>query len=343
MEILVTIIIPIYNTERFLDEAIQSVFNQTFVNWELVLVDDGSTDNSIEICKKYLNHPAVKLIQQHNQGVSVARNNGLLQATGKYIFFMDSDDTLDENFIRTSVQEAERGNYDIVVIGDYFKNRFPNICALPTCAMFLKHSFLKKYPEIRFAKGIQPCEDGLFSHQLLALTDKVGFNPKGIYNYRKHEYQNHQTINCNPQKVLDQMPQWFTILEDFYHKYNLFKVKSLHLALFMQHEPLAQRYLKMTLNEQQKEFVHNLVKVFAKKNITPYLKNKDKRKLNTLFIKFIESACCAEFDTYLSHYQTKMERQRHIKITIARIIYFGKKRVRKINKINTIFDRKLDL
>lgn len=343
MAILVSIIIPIYNTASFLDEAVQSVLNQSFTNWELILVDDGSSDSSMEICKRYLNHPAVKLIQQHNQGVSVARNNGLLQATGKYVFFMDSDDTIDENFIQTSVEVAEKEDADIVVVGNYFGDRLLNICALPTCAMFLKNSFLKTHSEIRFPKGIQPCEDGLFSHQLLALTNKIGFNGKGIYNYRKHECQNHQTINENPQKVLNQIPQWFAILEDFYHKHNLFKTKSLHLALFMQHEPLAQRYLKMSLNAEQKEFILNLVKNFVSKNISPYLKNKDRKKLNKLFIKFIDSENHTEFDQHLSDYKLKMEQQRRTKIAIAKVIYFGKKRVRKINKINTAFDRRLDL
>lgn len=282
----ISIIIPVYNTEVHIKEAIESVINQDFEDFELILVDDGSTDNSLKICNTYQHHHNIKIIEQSNSGVSIARNNGLKIACGKYIFFMDADDTIAPDFLSTTYKVAESKSSDIVVIGEYFKKRFPYVYALPTCAMFLRHSFLKKYPDIRFPKGIQPCEDGLFSHQLLALTSKIGFNPKGMYHYRKHSSQNHIAINKQTKKVLQQIPEWFTLLEKFYTKHQLFEAKALHLALFIQHEPFELRYLSMPFKLSEKEKLFKMVQSFMVSNVTPFLNKNERNLLSPIFIQF---------------------------------------------------------
>lgn len=88
-----SIIIPVYNSAEYIQKCIDSILCQKFENYEAIFVDDGSKDNSVEIISKYIkNHPNIKLIEQKNQGVSSARNNGLEKATGKYLMFMDADD-----------------------------------------------------------------------------------------------------------------------------------------------------------------------------------------------------------------------------------------------------------
>ena len=294
----VSIIIPIYNASAFIRETIESVLQHSIKDIELILVDDGSTDHSYQICQEFVTDN-IKLFHQENSGVSVARNFGLSKAEGEYIFFMDADDTLDTFFIESSYLRAKKENSDILVIGEYFKRRFPDVMCLPTCAMFIRHKFLKKYPDIRFPIGIQPCEDGLFSHQLLALTlHKVGFNPKGIYHYRKHPNQNHIIINKNIEKVLSQIPLWFKILEDFYSKNNLFENKALHLALFLEHEPFEFRYLGMPLDNEQKKILFRLIKDFMHKNVFPFLSKKDMKKLSIPFVKFLQSEDNTEFDIW---------------------------------------------
>ena len=90
---LISIIIPVYNTKRYLDETIGSVLKQTFSNWELILVDDGSTDGSVDLIQCYCQKDArMKLVQQPNAGQGAARNNGVQQASGELIAFLDSDD-----------------------------------------------------------------------------------------------------------------------------------------------------------------------------------------------------------------------------------------------------------
>ncbi len=88
---LVSIIMPVYNGSKTIQRAIQSIINQSYINWELITIDDGSTDNSAEIIRSF-NDPRIKLIQQENQGAAASRNNGFNQATGEFITFLDTDD-----------------------------------------------------------------------------------------------------------------------------------------------------------------------------------------------------------------------------------------------------------
>lgn len=95
MERLFSIIIPIYNVERYIARCLESVLNQSYDNFEVILINDGSDDNSYEICKKYMeNDNRITLISQDNKGVSSARNLGLQSATGKYVLFLDGDDAI---------------------------------------------------------------------------------------------------------------------------------------------------------------------------------------------------------------------------------------------------------
>lgn len=114
-EVKVSIIIPVYNSEKYLKECIESVINQNYSDMELILVDDGSSDNSYSICSKYKNeYPNISLFHQKNQGVSVARNLGLKYAKGKYIFFLDSDDLMIDNLLH-SINEYLDNNYDMLI------------------------------------------------------------------------------------------------------------------------------------------------------------------------------------------------------------------------------------
>ncbi|SDH60545.1 Glycosyl transferase family 2 [Pseudobutyrivibrio sp. 49] len=118
MSAAVSVIIPVYNKERYLSRCIESVLNQTFHDFELILVDDGSEDNSLNICKKYEevnNH--IVVIHQDNQGVSVARNNGIKAAIGEYILFVDADDYLNEDMIEKMYQSAKDQCVNLVICG----------------------------------------------------------------------------------------------------------------------------------------------------------------------------------------------------------------------------------
>jgi glycosyltransferase involved in cell wall biosynthesis len=115
----VSIIIPLYNAQSYIQECIESVLNQTYNNTEIIIVNDGSTDNSPTILKKY--NKFITIINQQNKGAAAARNTGLKHATGYYIQFLDADDVLDQNKIASQMKIAKQIDYanDILIFGKW--------------------------------------------------------------------------------------------------------------------------------------------------------------------------------------------------------------------------------
>ena len=116
----ISIIVPVYNTENYLDKCIESILTQSFKNIELILVDDGSTDSSGDICDKYrLLDDRVVVIHQENQGQGGARNRGIELSRGKYIGFVDSDDFIEKDMYRTMHEVLTTSHADIVACQVY--------------------------------------------------------------------------------------------------------------------------------------------------------------------------------------------------------------------------------
>lgn len=335
----VSVIVPVYNVERYIDETIQSILDQTFGRIQLILVDDGSTDRSAEICEKYVKQDAaITFIHQENAGVSVARNRGLLEAIGEYVFFMDSDDTIAPDFIASAYAIAIAKDADIVLLGDnYISAHTP---AAPTCAQFLRKSFLDQYPAIRFPEGIQPCEDGLLSHRLLALTSKVATHTEAQYFYRQHEHQNHVRINQDSWKVLHQIPKWLDILVDFYTEYNLWSSHGLHLLRFLEHEPFEIRYLRLSLDDEQRVFLFDLIRNFVREHQLLAAPHESRiKELKPIFRYFLETNSYINFDEKYQRYQHRRAKESGILLFLVKIIPLSgqrrrlRKRIRKFYQI----------
>lgn len=114
----ISIIVPVYNVQDRLEKCIDSLVNQTFTNIEIILVNDGSTDKSLHICKKYSQvDNRIKLISQKNQGLSKARNTGIENATADLLMFVDSDDYVRKNFCTDAVQNMNKYDSDMVCFG----------------------------------------------------------------------------------------------------------------------------------------------------------------------------------------------------------------------------------
>jgi len=121
---IVSVIIPSYNCARYVEEAIESVLNQTYNYLEIIVVDDGSTDNTREVLKEYIGNGQIKYVYQENQGPGAARNTGIKCAKGDYIAFLDSDDTLTENSIEKRMNLIIRSPEVGLVFSDYYYEKY---------------------------------------------------------------------------------------------------------------------------------------------------------------------------------------------------------------------------
>lgn len=116
---LVSVIVPVYNVEKYLDRCIQSVCRQSYNELEIILVDDGSQDQSSAMCEEYADQDErIKVIHKENGGLGDARNVGVEHATGKYLLFVDSDDRIHENLVKDTLETAEKNQADMVIF-DY--------------------------------------------------------------------------------------------------------------------------------------------------------------------------------------------------------------------------------
>ena len=114
----VSIILPIYNVEKYLNKCVDSIRNQTYRNLEIILVDDGSKDSSGKICDELSNQDSrLKVVHKKNGGLASARNSGYEVATGEYVMYIDSDDCVKEDTVKKCVDAIERDKSDVVIFG----------------------------------------------------------------------------------------------------------------------------------------------------------------------------------------------------------------------------------
>ena len=202
-------IIPAFNAEPFVRNCLESVLNQAYGNIQVIVVDDGSTDNSLRICEDVAAcSEKVRVITQKNQGVSSARNTGLRGADGKYVVFVDSDDTIDPEMCSSLLDAAEQNDSDLVISGiSYFRNGEKRVSSsLPEdSADFSLDLFQSAFDEL-FQKGlINPPFNKIYKKSLItrlfdeqtSLGEDLLFNldylkncrtittlPKSFYHYR---------------------------------------------------------------------------------------------------------------------------------------------------------------
>ena len=206
---LVSVIMPVYNAEEFLYRSISSIINQTYDNLEILLIDDCSTDNSYNILKEYAKKDKrIKVFHnQENQHVSETRNVGIRNSTGKYLYFIDSDDFIDNDYIEHLVNTAEKENADVVVNTNIYKYKYDKqnsniilssfygvnnnskILVLKTfpsvCNKFYKKEIQEKY-NIFFDNTIRVGEDGVFNIFFFSKTNNIIFiSPNSFYYYNK--------------------------------------------------------------------------------------------------------------------------------------------------------------
>lgn len=198
MDIKVSVIVPVYNCEKYIEECIKSLLGQTLNECEFIFVNDGSTDKSCEIIKKYQKiDNRIKLINQKNSGVSVARNIGLKNAIGQYVGFVDADDYIQFNYYETLYDVAIKNNCDVVICN--WKSQ-ANTLNLP----FKKNKVLDKryikeniYPYFIQYEGMNSVWNKIFKSELIKknnieFPNEIKLGEDAIFNIKAFSYLN----NC---------------------------------------------------------------------------------------------------------------------------------------------------
>lgn len=212
---LISVIIPVYKVEKYLEQCVESVRQQTYSNIEIILVDDGSPDKCGKICDEYAcKDKRIKAIHQNNMGLSVARNTGVEYSKGEYLVFIDSDDYIHPKLLEISYREAKKYNCDLVVynykkikentdyneknmiinekynieiydnlegISQLFNDKYGEFNAAWS-KLYKRHIFDKvKFPEGKIY------EDALLAHEILYNSYKIVYIPLKLYYYRNRK------------------------------------------------------------------------------------------------------------------------------------------------------------
>ncbi len=308
----VSIILPVYNVESYLRQCLDSIIMQTLEDIEIICVNDGSTDNSLEILQEYKNKDSrIKIINQENRGQGVARNIALENITGDYIGFVDPDDYISPNMYKTLYETAIKHNCDIVEESFYIKNEIRNYLKkrknklnLPKNKIFnykvkknyvfspnlaiwnklYKTSFIKEN-DIKFFET-KKGEDVIFTIKSRVLASKIVYIDNADYYYRikkdniPKSYKNTSPIDeLNRQiKFLDKIKnaliedKIYELIKDDFENYSIQKLKEKYKILQIKDQKIFEQALKNVISE-------NLFKRF-KKEI--FLKN----IIDTIFCVF---------------------------------------------------------
>jgi len=228
----ISIIVPVYKAEKYLRRCLDSIVAQTFTDWECILIDDGSPDNSGKICDEYAEKDErFRVIHQENQGVSTARQNGLNNSIGEYVIHTDPDDWMEKNMLEDMITHIKSSNCDLLIV-DYYcdKNAESKISIQkPTTdtSISLLHDILKgklhgscwnkmirknvidRY-NAKFIYGLSFCEDVMFWVQILQHSLKISYLNKAFYHYT---ILGNSLSTCATKKHIEQRLKFAEILE----------------------------------------------------------------------------------------------------------------------------------
>lgn len=245
----VSIIVPIYNVEKYIKECLDSLINQTLQEIEIILVNDGSTDKSGEIAKEYaqMNKKKIVYLEKENGGLSDARNYGIPYAKGEYIAFLDSDDYIEKDTYEKMYELAKKESSDMVECDFYWE--YPNKTKIDTGEVYhnkkemaekvrvvawnklIKREILEK-AKIEFQKGYR-YEDVEFTYKLIPYLEKVSFLKEPCIHYIQRENSISNSQNERTKEIFD-------VLE---HVIDYYKEKKIYDKYEEQIEYIYTRYL----------------------------------------------------------------------------------------------------
>lgn len=310
MSSLISVIVPVYNAEKYLDRCIQSIINQKYKKLEIILIDDGSKDNSLEICKSYANKDdRIQVIHKENAGVSAARNTGIEAASGDYIAFVDSDDYIDENMYFNMMQKASEYNCDLVMCDCYkvrgnnksifthdirsgfydknqlYKEYFDKLLMLDSinypatisnCVLLIRRNIIKEN-NLRYPEGIKYSEDLLFGSEIMYYVNRFYYLKEECYYY----YIDNPTSATNTyyEKKWDNFLELYNKINSFFSNKEDFDFTNQinYCLLFFIYNSIGDIYGSNKSLFQKRD---TILKILNNKQVREIFKNIDVNKLN---------------------------------------------------------------
>lgn len=302
---LISVIIPVYNVEKYLERCVNSVLSQSYKNIEVILVDDGSPDNSGKMCDEFAEKDSrIKVIHTHNGGLSYARNVGIKISTGNYICFVDSDDWIEPHILENSHNRLINDDLDVVIwgfykdfvdvqdstnsfikinIGDYYCSKYKNdneILLNDNALALVGYAWNKLYKRdlivsnnLQFLESVSLVEDMLFNSEVLSKSDKIAFIDDIGYHYvqRNREtlgakfYPNYFDLKI---KACDAVEKLLTV-------YNIEAVKISNVVMYRKFYGLVSscRMVCLTKTLSSREKKSYMKKVCSSNNGKSVLKN----------------------------------------------------------------------
>lgn len=294
----ISVIVPVYNVEEYLEKCLDSLVNQTLKDIEIIVVNDGTKDNSQDIIDKYVKkYKNIKCYKKENGGLSSARNYGLKYAKGEYIAFVDSDDYVEKNMYEDMYNKAKEDNFDVVacdlkyIYDDEEVLAYSNLKKDLTTKEEIKKSYIYIYPaawnkiykkellkNIEFKEKVW-FEDVEFLYRLYPRINSIGYINKYYYNYVQREGAITRTFNS---KLYDYINNWNGII-DFYKKENLYDEYKNELE-YCYVRYIYATFVKRAANYKNIEEYNRAVKI-AIKNVNEHF---PKYKKNKYFYKSLK-------------------------------------------------------
>lgn len=278
---IISIILPVYNAQNTISRTIDSVIMQTMPNWELLIIDDGSTDSSLKICNNYaLKDSRIRTFHKENEGVAMARQMGVEYALGDYSIHLDADDWIDPNMLEDLYKKVTETQSDLIITDFYtYSNGVNSYCTQTPTSLkaknilyemlngkifgslwnkLLRHQLYKKY-NLKFFKGIDFCEDLLILCQLLQQDSnlKIAYLDKAYYHY----YKNPNSItNSFTRKSYEIRLSFLSKLENILNKEGPDKeiIKQTSFNIFTEgfiHNTLSQEEITKGLLQYRKQII----------------------------------------------------------------------------------------
>lgn len=253
-DVVISIVVPVYNVEKYINRCVDSVLSQTFEEWELLLVNDGSTDRSGDLCDAYAQiDNRIQVFHSENRGVSHARNIALKNIKGKYITFLDADDWFDSICLEACICEIRKNNLDLFQFGSRridAEGKYEEVDRIETPVLHFKDLVKGKYAfsvtvwgsifrseliyqkTLFFSEGIKLGEDQKFLYEYLLYANRIKISSKVFYNYYINPKSATQTSNDIELLHVFDVFNYILNLNPYYEYYINSSISRLVFALF---------------------------------------------------------------------------------------------------------------